>query len=241
GSLYVSDLGDSYPGSVILKSTPFLYSPFPGPGSIMDGQQSYGPKICCRDTEEGEEEEEEEPECVEVAQDFLNSLPSPMDYRQWLLDTYGLIGYLCNYHPVTVWHYTFVTCTTVGAGPCCEPGCSGKCCVGAGIWCEEYIFATCVAARTFYLSIEPEACVSHPTATVGMPSIFSVNGPSGDCSGDDYCKSLGKLLYEDRMTPVAYTAGYPGDNSCGEDDNDGNGLPDRRPAPDDAAWIDYVC
>ena len=41
GSLYVSDVGDNYPGGTILKSTPYLYDPNPGPNSIMDGEANF--------------------------------------------------------------------------------------------------------------------------------------------------------------------------------------------------------
>jgi hypothetical protein len=235
GSLYISDLGDSYPGSVILKSTPTLLASTRGPDSIMDGQQGFGPRQCCGGTEE---EQEEEQTCVEEVKDFLDSLPSPDEYGEWLLDEHGFIGYLCNYYRVTVWHYTVVTGTSIGIGPCFEIGCTGECITGAGIWCEKYVFANCEAAVAFTKGIEPQECNTHPTAEVGQPAIFSVNGYE-KC--DDYCEEHGLVLDLDRETPVAYTAGYPGDRSCGEDDNDGDGEPDRRPAPDNNAWGKYVC
>ena len=240
GSLYVSDVGDNYPGGTILKSTPYLYDPNPGPNSIMDGQNSYGSKICCQ---KEEEEDEDELTCIEQTKNFLDSLPSPDEYKQQLLDKEGpctsSLMFLCNYYSVTIWHCT-VKCVWIG-GRCynCNPGDTGKLCLCNGAWwCEEYVFPSCRAALEFIRLIDPNLSLYHPVAVVGQDTMIARSWFTR-CD-DNLCKRNGCLLFEDRNTPVAYTAGVKGDGSCGEGvDEDGNSK--RQPASDDNAWTNVNC
>ena len=104
GARYISDLGDSSPGSLILKSTPILLAPAPGPDSKRTGI-TVEKKKCCPVVEEEEEEDED---CVQGAVDYLNNLPKPADFDTWL-DTHGRFDTGYNWKTGLEWRVFFDT------------------------------------------------------------------------------------------------------------------------------------
>ena len=238
GNLYVADGNDSHPGVVRLKFTPTLGVAAPGPDSLRTGILEPA-KPCC-DGREVPEDEEDKRDCVADAKNFLDSLPTPDEYRDQLLETdlggcgSSFLLYLCNYYKVIVWHCT-VKCVWIG-GTCynCNPGDTGELCLCQGPWwCEEYIFSTCAAAVAFLRRIEPQLSLSHPVAVVGQDTMIATNWFTR-CD-DDLCEGISCLLFLGRNSPVAYTAGVKGDGDCG------GGEEGRQPASDDSAWVKTVC
>jgi len=241
GNLYPSDLGDSHPGVVRLKTSPTLGVAAPGPNSLLSGRYGTFRKQCCSQREDPEDEEDEETEvnCVSDSKNFLNSLPTPQEYMDQLLDSEGacasaILHYLCNYYEVTIWHCPLVQCVWIG-GLCynCHAGQTGKICLcnPSTWWCEKFVFGSCRAAQAFYAVVEPQFGLHHPVAVVGQHSL--VHGYlSGRCD-DDSCEASGCLNDIDRNSPLAYTAGGEGDDTCGEGG--------RQPAPDDNAWTAATC
>ncbi len=240
GILYIADGNDNHPGNVRLKTTPTLGISAPGPNSLRTGY--YEPaKPCCGDREQPPVEEDDLRNCVTDARNFLDSLPSPDEYKDQLYETdlggcsSAFLLWLCNFYEVTVWH-CLVKCVWIG-GSCynCTQGDTGKLCLCQGPWwCEKYVFTTCKAARAFLRAIEPMLGLYHPVAVVGSDTMIARSW-FARCD-DDLCENQGCLLFPDRNSPVAYTSGVAGDRDCG----DGTGG-DRQPASDDNAWGKTVC
>ena len=237
GNLFVSDNNDRHPGNVRLKSTPTLGVASPGPNSLRTVTEDYSNKPCCDDRVIPEDEEDKR-DCVADAKNFLDSLPSPEEYSDQLLESdYGSCGssslkLLCNYYEVIVWHCT-VQCVWIN-GTCynCIPGDTGKLCLCNGPWwCEEYIFPSCRALYAFVTRIEPMLGLYHPVSVVGQDTMIARSWTTR-CD-DDLCENIDCLLFTDKMSPVAYSSGVPGDGDCGKDD--------RQSASDDSAWAQAVC
>ena len=234
GTRFVSDQGDTYPGGVILKSTPTLFDPSSGPNSDRTGVFPERPG-CCPVVESEPDED-----CIDDTVDFLNGLPTPSDYSDWLSDQANGCSdsrlRLCNEHRVTVFHeYVISVICLPGGGVSRKPGARGTCCATIYDWCEIYIFTSCSSAFEFYNSMESQQCSNHNTAVVGEPSIVDVNKSYCTINDEDnLCSECS--LFPGRKKPIAYSRGPRrlGDDNCGQGDT-------QDPADEDSAWVGYSC
>ncbi len=237
GTRYISDLGDSYPGTVRLKSTPSLLSPAPGPDSkrtgIIRDQLPCCPSII---------EEEEDIVCIDREVDFLNDLPTPEEYIEELnAQANGCSSLelrLCNYFVIRVYHeYVINFVCLPGGGTSTSPGIVGKCCSTIYDWCETIVFSTCTARNVFAQYVKGEECVNkYSKATVGKPAITHWDGTSCTEDYDEECVDSGCALDPDNAKPVAYTSGprSTSGGNCGEGD-------ETLEATKDSAWVGYSC
>jgi len=235
GIRFISDAGDTYPGSVILKSTPSLLAPAPGPESKRTAMWMLQAE-CCPD----QIEEEPDVDCIEDTVDYLNDLPTPSNYEATIRAMPGPCTetqrYLCNYHEVIVRHMDPVL-AACDPGIDYTPGATGTCCGPPGpVWCEKYVFPTCAAALAFWAYIYPLACNINPTAVVGEHSIFNpFMGTACDTGTvDENCGEGGCLLHPDEQRPMAYSRGGVGDTDCGE-------ISGREPADEDSSFVGFYC
>ena len=236
GTRYISDLGDSYPGTVILKSTPSLLSPAPGPNSKRTGI-SVEDARCCQIIEE-----EKDQACIDREVDFLNDLPSPEEYREELNEQANGCSAielrLCNYFVVRVYHeYVVEHVCLPGGGGSTDVGVVGKCCSIIYDWCETIVFSTCTAKNVFAQYVKTQRCIDkYSKATVGEPAITHYDSTSCTEDYDETCIDDGCALDPDNVKPVAYTSG-PRSTSGG---NCGEGAK-KLEATEDSAWVKYSC
>ena len=218
GSLYVSDINDNPPGDLRLKSgvsgldTPTLQVAAPGPDSLRTGYFEPA-KPCCS---QQEEEEDDEDPC-----DFLNSLPTPSEYKQQL-DQSSVCSYyystVCNIYTLEI-NWLHVDGAAPQGAPCDKSG-AGRVCRWSSPWTECYIFPNYKAFNAAWSVVEPLQVGRYHNATIGN-HIFAAFSPWRD--RDTECKDMGCLVFPDRMSPVAYAThdgwdpGCEGDGECRED------------------------
>ena len=242
GNLYVSDINDSHPGNVRLKVTPVLGVASPGPASGRTGYYQP-PKPCCGQWRPPEDDEDER-DCIADVKNFLDSLPSPDEYKEQLFESEldGCASYWwkrhCNMFTVTIYHYVVGCVTPWGGGwPCCgcnrECDCCGNVVSGHVTWCETYIFPNCAAAQAFAEKLAATRCTKIEYC-VGDPCILTAIAHY--CTGDDaICQNMNCQLYTDKTSPVAY------DHGSGYDCGNNATKEDRQKARDDSAWAKTVC